>query len=142
MVNCAISQLWFSEASVNSDSFAKRLPCNWTRLPVYILFQLEFERSWANQTSSAVALLFSSRKHPQPLMGGFTGKDHANTKVAYPLLFFVSKIPDLNLLVRDDAVRAMRISMNPLLYAGITVTKADHQMLAIPRFDHTNYRVV
>jgi len=69
-------------------------------------------------------------------MGAFTDRaQYANASEAYPLLFLVSKFPNLNLLGRD-AVRTMQISLNTLLYTGAAVGKLDRQLLAIPRSDH------
>jgi len=43
----------------------------------------------------------------------------------------------LNLLGRD-AIRAMRISLDDLLFSEATFDKMDHQLLAIPRSDRVD----
>jgi len=46
----------------------------------------------------------------------------------------VSEILDFNLLGRDS-IKAMRISLDDLLFSEATSDKTDHRLLAIPRSD-------
>jgi len=49
----------------------------------------------------------------------------------------VSEIPGLNLLGRD-AIKAMRISLDDLLFSEASLAKTDHRLLAIPRSDRVD----
>ena len=55
----------------------------------------------------------------------------------YPISFLVSEIPALNLLGRD-AIRAMRISLDGLMFSDTTFGKADHHLLAIQHSDRVD----
>jgi len=80
----------------------------------------------------------SASKHPLPFIGAFTAEaKYGDVSKSYPVSFLVSEIPDLNLLGRD-AIRAMRISLDDLLFSESTFDKTDHQLLAIPRSDCVN----
>ena len=74
----------------------------------------------------------SESKHPLPIIGAFTAKaKYGDVSKSYPVSFLVSEIPDLNQLGRD-VIRAMRISLDDLLFSEATFNKTDHQLLAIP----------
>jgi len=83
----------------------------------------------------------SASMHPLPIIGAFTAEakygDDSDDSKSYPVSFLVSEIPDLNLLGRD-AIRAMRISLDDLLFSEATFDKTDHQLLAIPRSDRVD----
>jgi len=55
----------------------------------------------------------------------------------YPISFLVSEIPALNLL-GQDAIRAMRISLDGLMFSDTTFGKADHHLLAIQHSDRVD----
>jgi len=74
----------------------------------------------------------SANKHPLPIIGAFTAEaKYGDVSKSYPVSFLVSEIPDLNLLDRD-AIKAMRISLDDLLFSEATFDKTDHRRLAIP----------
>jgi len=80
----------------------------------------------------------SASKHPLPIFGAFTAEaKHRDVSKSYPVSFLVSEIPDLNLIGRD-AIRAMRISLDDLLFSEATFDKTDLQLLAIPRSDRVD----
>ena len=80
----------------------------------------------------------SASKHPVPIIGAFTAEvKYGDISKSYPVSFLVSDIPDSNLLGRD-AIRAMRISLDDLLFSEATFDKTDHQLLAIPRSDRVD----
>jgi len=80
----------------------------------------------------------SASKHPLPIIGAFAADaKYDDVSKSYPVSFLVSEIPDLNLLGRD-AIRAMRISLDDLLFSVATFDKTDHQLLAIPRSDRVD----
>jgi len=80
----------------------------------------------------------SARKHPLPIIGAFTAEaKYGDVSKSYPVSFLVSEIPDLNLLGRD-AIRAIRILLDDLLFSKATFDKTDDQLLAIPRSDRVD----
>jgi len=80
----------------------------------------------------------SASKHPLPIIGAFTAEaKYGDVSKSYPVSFLVSEIPDLNLL-RRDAIKAMRISLDDLLFSEATFDKTDHRLLAIPQSDRVD----
>jgi len=80
----------------------------------------------------------SASKHPLPVIGAFTAEaKYGDVSKSYPVSFLVSEIPDLNLLGRD-AITAMRISLDDLLFSETTFHKTDYRLLAIPQSDRVD----
>ena len=77
----------------------------------------------------------AASKHPLPIMGAFTADaKYGSVSKSYPVSYLVSEVPDLNLPSRD-AIRAMRISLDHLLFSEASFRKANHQFLDIHRSD-------
>jgi len=73
-----------------------------------------------------------------PIIGAFTAwAKYGDVSKTYPVSFLVSEIPDLNVLGRA-AIRAIRISLDDLLFSEATFDKTDHQLLAIPLSDRVD----
>jgi len=80
----------------------------------------------------------SASKHPLPVIGAFTAEaKYGDVSKSYPVSFLVSEIPDLNLFGRD-AIKAMRISLDDLLFSVATFHKTDYRLLAIPQSDRVD----
>ena len=73
----------------------------------------------------------SASKHPLPIIVPFTTEaKYSDARKSYSVSFLEPEILDLNLRGRD-AIRAMRISLDDLLFLEANFGKADHQLLAI-----------
>jgi len=80
----------------------------------------------------------SESKHPLPIIGAFTAKTkYGDVSKSNPVSFLMSEIPDLNLL-GWEAIRAMHISLDDLLFSEATFGKADPQLLAVHRSDRVD----